>query len=70
MTRNPFRTRAELERQMEAARQLRAETLAGAGWIFSALAGLWTVIRRMLLRMPAPQSDSGEPVVANPNNGT
>jgi hypothetical protein len=36
-----FQTRAELERQMDASRQLRAEALAGATWILSALAGAW-----------------------------
>jgi hypothetical protein len=53
VTRKHFTTRAELERQMDAARQLRAETLAGAAWIFSALAGAVGVIRRMLLRITA-----------------
>ena len=53
MTRKHFETRAELERQMDAARQLRAETLAGADWISSALAGAVGVIRRMVLRIAA-----------------
>jgi hypothetical protein len=34
---NHFRTRAELDRQIEAARQLRAERLDGTGWIAGAL---------------------------------
>jgi hypothetical protein len=48
--RRHFETRAELERQMEAARQLRAETLGGATWIVSALAVAVGAIRRLLLR--------------------
>jgi hypothetical protein len=51
VARKHFETRADLERQMDAARQLRAETLGGAGWIFSALAGAVEVIRRMMLRI-------------------
>ena len=50
MIRRHFETRAELERQMEAARQLRAETLGGATWIVSALAAAVGAIRRLLLR--------------------
>jgi hypothetical protein len=46
-----FRTRAELERQIDAARQLRAETLGGARWISGALAGVAGVIRRIMLRI-------------------
>lgn len=53
MTRRHFETRAELERQMEAARQLRAETLGGASWIVSGLASVLDLIRRMLLRIVA-----------------
>jgi hypothetical protein len=48
-----FETRAELERQMDVARRLCAEILAGAGWIFSARAGAVTVIRRRLFRITA-----------------
>jgi hypothetical protein len=51
MTRRHFETRAELERQMEAARQLRAETLGGAAWIVSGLAAVLSMIRQMLLRI-------------------
>jgi len=51
MTRRHFETRAELERQMEAARQLRAETLGGAAWIVSGLAAVPSMIRQMLLRI-------------------
>ena len=52
MIRRHFESRAALERQMEAARQLRAETLAGAAWmIFSALAGVAGLIRRVLVRI-------------------
>lgn len=51
MTRRHFETRAELERQMEAARQLRAETLGGAAWIVSVLAAALSMIRRMLLQI-------------------
>lgn len=57
MTRRHFETRAELERQMEAARQLRAETLGGAAWIVSGLAAVLSMIRRMLLRMTARASN-------------
>jgi hypothetical protein len=41
---------------MEAARQLRAETLGGAAWIVSALAAAPGVIRRMLPRITARTS--------------
>ena len=51
MIRRHFRTRAELERQMDAARQLRSETLAGASRIFAAFAG--AAIRRIWLRIAA-----------------
>lgn len=51
MTRRHFETRAELERQLEAARQLRAETLGGAAWIVSGLAAVLSMIRQMLLRI-------------------
>jgi hypothetical protein len=51
MTRKHFETRAELERQMEAARQLRAETLGGAAWIVSGLAAVLGMIWQMLLRI-------------------
>lgn len=50
MIRTHFETRAELERQMDQSRQLRAETLGGASWILRALAGAVAVIGRMLLR--------------------
>ena len=56
MTRRHFETRAELEWQMEVARQLRTETLGGATWIVSALAAALGVIPRMLLRMTARAS--------------
>jgi hypothetical protein len=51
VNRKHFRTRAELERQMNAARQLRAETLAGAICIFAALAA--AAIRRISLWIAA-----------------
>ena len=51
MIRKHFQTRAELEQQMQAARQLRSETLAGAVRVLSA--GALGVIRRMLLRIAA-----------------
>lgn len=57
MTRRHFETRAELERQMEAARQLRAETLGGAAWIVSGLAAVLSMNRQMLLRMTARASN-------------
>jgi hypothetical protein len=53
VTRTHFRTRAELERQMNAARQLRAEALAGASWIVSALAGAEGLIHRIVQRVAA-----------------
>lgn len=43
-----FRTRAQLELQMEAARQLRAETLGGASWIVSGLSSALQFLRRAL----------------------
>lgn len=43
-----FRTRAELERKLDDARQLRAETLGGVTWIVVALAGLFLLLRRSL----------------------
>ena len=52
MTREHFETRAGLERQMDVARQLRAETCRRS-CIFSALAKAVTVIRRQLLRITA-----------------
>lgn len=57
MTRRHFETRAELERPMEAARQLRAETLGGAAWIVSGLAAVLSMIQQMLLRMTARASN-------------
>ena len=56
MGRRHFETYAELERQMKAARQLRAETLGGATWIVSALAAALDVIHRMLPRLPGRTS--------------
>ena len=44
-----FRTRAEIERQMLAARQLRSDMLADATRTVAAFAG--TAIRRILLRI-------------------
>lgn len=41
-----FKTRAELERQMEAARQLRAETLGGARWLLTGLTSAFLLLRR------------------------
>ena len=43
-----FRTRAQLELQMEAARQLRAETLGGASWIVSGLSSALQFLRRAI----------------------
>ena len=51
MTRRHFRTRAELERKMDAARQLRAETVAT--WIGSAVPPTVGVIRRVVLLITA-----------------
>jgi hypothetical protein len=51
MTRNLFGTRAELERQMDAARQLRAESLAGPSRDLVAAAG--AAVRRLLVRAVA-----------------
>ena len=56
MDRRHFETYAQLEWQMKAARQLRAETLDGATWIVSALAAALGVIRRMLPRITARTS--------------
>ncbi|HEX6115410.1 MAG TPA: hypothetical protein VFZ10_24165 [Geminicoccaceae bacterium] len=50
MAKHHFRTRAELERQMDAARQLRAETLAGGAWIIAALISALLVLRRVIVR--------------------
>lgn len=52
MPKHHFRTRAELERQMDAARQLRAETLAGGAWIIVGLISALLVLRRVLHRTP------------------
>lgn len=41
VTRKHYTTRAELERQMDAARQLRTETLVGATSISSHSPGSW-----------------------------
>lgn len=46
-----YRTRAELERQMAAARQLRSETLAGGVWLLCALAGAFVALHLKLLRV-------------------
>jgi hypothetical protein len=46
-----YRKRAEPEQAMDAARQLRAETLGGATWIIDALAALLRVVFRK--RAPA-----------------
>jgi hypothetical protein len=51
MTQKGFRSRADLERQMDAARQLRAETLAGGSRDFVAAAG--AAIHRLLVRTVA-----------------
>lgn len=48
MDRTHFRTRAALERQIDAARQLRAETLGGAAWIVSAFAAAFRAVRRLM----------------------
>ena len=57
MTGNNFITPAELERHIDAARRLRAETqAAGAIWILNTLAGAVGVIRRLLLRITAHAS--------------
>ena len=45
MERPYFETRAALERQIDAARQLRAETLGGGAWIIGALAAICRGIR-------------------------
>jgi hypothetical protein len=54
MGRRYFETYAELERQMNAARQLRSETLGGATW--SALAAALGAIRGLLPRITARTS--------------
>jgi hypothetical protein len=54
--RRHFESYAELERQMKAARQLRAETLGGATWIVSALAAALGAIRGLLPRITARTS--------------
>ena len=51
MARNLFGSRAELERQMDAARQLRAESLAGASRDLVAAAG--AAVHRLLVRAVA-----------------
>ena len=51
MARRQFETFAALERQMNAARQLRSEILGGA--ISAALASVFGLIRRCLLRILA-----------------
>jgi len=53
MIRRHFETRAALQRQMDATRQLRVEILTGALWTLRALAGAALVIRRMVLRIAA-----------------
>jgi hypothetical protein len=55
MTRKHFNTFAELERQMDVARQLRAETLAGGGWIFRIFVGAVARLQRKPLRPTAPR---------------
>lgn len=50
MIRRHFRTRAELERHMAAAREVQAETLGGVAWLLRALAGAVAAIPRLLLR--------------------
>lgn len=55
MIRRHFRTRAELERQMAAARQLRSETLAGGVRFLCALAGAYVALHLKLLRVAAPR---------------
>ena len=61
MIRKHFRTRVELERQIDVARQLRAGARAGAGWIFSAVAGALWVIRRRVLRIIASAASALNP---------
>jgi hypothetical protein len=56
MGRRHFETYAELDRQMNAARQLRAETLGGATFIVSALAAALGAIRGLLPRITARTS--------------
>lgn len=43
-----FRTRSELERSMNAARQLRAETLGGVKWIVVAITGAGVLLLSLL----------------------
>jgi hypothetical protein len=52
--RRHFGTGAELERQMAAARQLRAETLRGATCMLNAVAATIGRLQRKLLRAPPP----------------
>jgi hypothetical protein len=56
MGRRHFETYPELDRQMNAARQLRAETLGGATFIVSALAAALGAIRGLLARITARTS--------------
>ena len=51
MIRRHFESRAELGRQMVAARRLRAETLRGAVWIVRALSG--AILGQPLRALPA-----------------
>ena len=53
-----FRTRAELERQMDKARQLRAETVRGAAWIILGLLSTLAV-RRLILRLGGRAARTG-----------
>lgn len=46
------RPRVNLERQIGAARQLRADTLGGGAWIIGAFSGAFAVIRRVILLIP------------------
>jgi hypothetical protein len=56
MFRRHFESRGELELQLDAARQLRSESRAGAVWMFSRLLGVVGAIRRVLLRISADPS--------------
>ena len=49
MIRRHFATRAEVERQMAAPHQLRAETLGGALWMLRTFAGAAAALCRQLL---------------------
>lgn len=49
-----FESREALERQMDSARQLRAETLGDARWAIGALAGASAVVRRGLALIRTP----------------